>query len=53
MKPSRGEALLARFPREQNLGKMRAEHFSVKFLLVDPNEVRAQRGKDFHRKSAE
>ena len=29
-----------------DLGKMRAEHFSVKFLLIDPNEVRAQRGKE-------
>jgi len=30
---------------EGDLGKMRAEHFSVKFLLCLPNEVRAQRGK--------
>ena len=28
-----------------DLGKMRAEHFSVKFLLIAPNEVRAQRGR--------
>ena len=38
-----------------DLGKMRAEHFSVKFLFNDPmNETRrAQRGKNFRRKFAE
>jgi len=40
---------------EGDLGKMRAEHFSVKFLLCLPTSKarRAQRGKDFRRKSAE